>query len=116
MIWLPLQLALTEDEFDEQGEVDDLIARAVGHSFSDQNALAYLNSTELPLEIARTIFATRDYHVLWTHDFAGRRFSGAIDNIGYSMVADVYLRALTAAVARYVSSGVMPLYMIILDE
>jgi hypothetical protein len=116
MIWLPMQLGLTAEEFDDQAEVDDLIARVVGHPFSDQNALAYLNSTELPLEIARTIFATRDYHVLWTHDFAGRRFSGAIDNIGYSMVADVYLPALTAAVQRYDSAGVMPLYMIMLDQ
>jgi hypothetical protein len=116
MIWLPMQLGLTADEYDDQGEVDDLIARAVGHPFSDQNGLGYLNSTELPLEIARTIFATRDYHVLWTHDFAGRRFSGAIDNVGYSMVADVYLPALTAAVQRYDSTGVMPLYMIMLDE
>jgi hypothetical protein len=116
LIWLPMQLGLTADEFDDQAEVDDLIARVVGHPFSDQNALAYLNSTELPLEMARTIFATRDYHVLWTHDFAGRRFSGAIDNIGYSMVADAYLPALTAAVKRYDSTGVMPVYMIMLDE
>ena len=116
MIWLPLQLGLTAEQFDDQAEVDDLIARVVGHNFSDQNALAYLNSTELPLEIARTVFATRDYHVLWTHDFAGRRFSGAIDNLGYSMVADVYLPALTEAVKRYDSTGVMPLYLIMLDE
>jgi hypothetical protein len=116
MIWLPMQLGLTAEEFDDQNEVDDLIARVVGHPFSDQNALAYLNSTELPLEIARTIFATRDYHVLWTHDFAGRRFSGAIDNIGYSMVADVYLPALTEAVNRYDSTDVMPLYTIMLDQ
>ena len=116
MIWLPMQLALTEDEFDDQAEVDDLIARVVGHPFSNENGLAYLNSTELPLEIARTIFATRDYHVLWTHDFAGRRFSGAIDNIGYSMVADVYMPALAEAVKRYDSTGVMPLYMIMLDQ
>src|SRR5690348_17799906 len=72
--------------------------------FRSQNALGYLNSTELPLEIARTIFATRDYHVLWTHDFAGRRFSGAIDNIGYSMVADVYLPALDRKSTRLNSS------------
>jgi hypothetical protein len=114
--WLPLQLALTAEEFDDQAEVDDLIARAVGHPFSDQNGLAYLNSSELPLEIARTIFATRDYHVMWTHDFAGRRFSGSIDNIGYSMVADVYLPALTESVKRYDSTGVLPLYMIMLDQ
>lgn len=115
-VWLPLQLALTAEEFDDQAEVDDLIARAVGHPFSDQNGLAYLNSNELPLEIARTIYAARDYHVLWTHDFAGHRFSGTIDNIGYAMVADVYLPALTQAVKRYDSTGVMPLYLIMLDQ
>jgi hypothetical protein len=116
MVWLPLQLGLTADEFDEQREIDDIISRLVGHSFSDGNGLGYLHSTELPLEIARTIYAARDYHVLWTHDFAGRRFSGAIDNIGYSMVADVYLPALTASVKRYDSTGVFPVYMIMLDE
>lgn len=116
LVWLPLQLGLTLDEYDDQAEVDALIARAVGRPFTDQNALAYLNSTELPLEIARTIYATRDYHVLWTHDFAGRRFTGTLDNIGFSMVADAYLPALTEAVKRYDSTGVMPVYMILLDQ
>ena len=66
------------------------------------------NGTDLPLEIARSIYAARDYHVLWTHDFTGRRESGAIDNVGYSMVADAYLPALTAAVKRYDNAGVLP--------
>src|SRR5207247_4991323 len=70
----------------------------------------------LPIEIARSLYAARDYHVLWTHDFAGRRESGALDNMGYGMVADVYLPALTAAVKRYDASGRVPLYMILIDE
>src|SRR5439155_22497550 len=97
LVWLPLQLALTADQYDEQAKVDSLIERAVGRPFTDRNALALLNSTDLPIEIARSIYAARDYHVLWTHDFAGRRESGALDNMGYGMVADVYLPALTAA-------------------
>ena len=53
----------------------------------------------LPLEIARSIYAARDYHVLWTHEFMGREwFTRAIDNVGYQMVADAYLPAVTAAV------------------
>ncbi|HET7374060.1 MAG TPA: hypothetical protein VFJ20_11760 [Gemmatimonadaceae bacterium] len=115
-VWMPLELALTADQFDEQSEVDSLIARAVGHPFTDENALTYLRSTDLPLEIARSIYATRSYHVLWTHDFAGRRESGAIDNVGYSMVADAYLPALTAAVKRYDTTGVFPVYLILQDE
>ena len=116
LAWMPLELALTADQYDEQSEVDSLIARAVGHPFTDGNALTYLRSTDLPLEIARSIYAARSYHVLWTHDMTGRRPSGAIDNIGYSMVADAYLPALTAAVKRYDSTGVIPTYIILQDE
>lgn len=116
LVWLPLQLALTEDQFDDQAEVDSLIERAVGRPFTDGNALTYLRSADLPLEIARSVFATRDYHVLVTHDFAGRRETGSVDNIGYSMVADVYLPALTEAVQRYDSTGRFPVLMILLDQ
>jgi hypothetical protein len=116
LVWLPLDLALTADEFDEQLEVDSLLARAVGHPFTDRNGLTYLRSTDLPLEIARSIYAAREYHVMWMHDFTGRRESGAIDNVGFSMVADAYLPALTAAVKRYDSTGVLPSYIILQDQ
>jgi hypothetical protein len=116
LVWLPLELALTPEQFDDQAEVDSLVARAVGHPFTDDNALTYLRSTDLPLEIARSIYAARTYHVLWTHDFTGRTEAGAIDDVGYSMVADAYLPALTAAVRRYDSTGVLPAYIILQDE
>jgi hypothetical protein len=116
LVWMPVELALTPDRFEQQAQVDSLIARAVGHPFSDQNALTYLRSTDLPIEIARSIYAARSYHVLWTHDFTGRTDVNAIDNVGYSMVADAYYPALTAAVRRYDSTGVFPTYMILQDE
>jgi hypothetical protein len=117
LVWLPLQLALSEEEYDEQAEVDALIARAVGRPFTDQNALAYLRSSDIPLEIARSIFATREYHVLWTHDFAGQRDdTKVVDEIAFSMVADAYLPALTAAIQRYDSTRVFPAYMILIDQ
>jgi hypothetical protein len=116
VVWLPLNLALTPDRYDDQAEVDSLVARMVGHPFTDQNALTYLRSSDLPIEIARSIYAARDYHVLWTHDFTGRRETGAIDNIAYEMVADAYLPALTAAVKRYDSTGVLPTYIILQDQ
>jgi len=117
LVWLPLQLALTEDQYDEQTEVDALIERAVGRPFSDRNALTYLRSTDLPLEIARSIFAARDYHVLWTHDFTGRRdITRELDGLAFTMVADAYLPALTRAVQRYDSVGHLPAYIILLDQ
>ena len=117
LVWLPLQLALTPDQYDEQSEVDALIERAVGHPFTDRNALAYLRSSDIPLEIVRTVFATRDYHVLWTHDFSGiREGTNRLDEVSYAMVADGYLPALTQAVQRYDSTGHMPLYIIFHDQ
>ena len=115
LIWLAPQLALAEDQYDEQAEVDTLIGRAVGHQFTDHNAVGYLRTADLTLEIARSILAARKYHVLWVHDFAGRRTSGALDEVSYTMVADAYLPALTAAVQRYDSAGTFPQYMILLD-
>jgi hypothetical protein len=117
LVFLPLQLALTPEEHDEQSEVDALIERAVGHPFTDRNALAYLRSSDIPLEIVRTVFATRDYHVVWTHDFSGKTAgTNRLDEVSYAMVADAYLPALTQAVQRYDSTGHMPLYIIFHDQ
>ena len=116
LVWLPLRLALAPDDYDEQREVDAIIERLVGRSFSDQNTLNYLRSIDLPLEIARSIIAARDYHVLWTHDFAGWNDAGAVDNVAYDMVADAYLPALTAAVRAYDTTGRVPTYMVMIDQ
>lgn len=115
--WLPLRLALRETEFDDQPEVDSLLGRLAGRPFTDDNTLTYLRSADLPLEIARSIYAARRYHVLWTHDFAGiREETGELDALSFEMVADAYLPALTAAVRRYDSTGVLPAYVILIDQ
>jgi hypothetical protein len=119
LVFLPPQLALTSDQYDEQSEVDGLIERAVGRRFTDQNALTYLRSADIPLEIARSIFAARDYHVLQVHDFAGLREGGGkgdVDEVSYRMVADAYLPALTQAVLRYDSTRRLPAYNIFIDQ
>ena len=117
LLFLPLQLALTAEQYDEQSEVDGLIERAVGRRFTDQNALTYLRSADIPLEIARSIFAAREYHVLQVHDFAGQRDgTQSIDEVAYRMVADAYLPALTEAVQRYDSARRMPAYNIFIDQ
>lgn len=115
--WLPLRLALAPEQFDEQSEVDSLVARLVGRPFTDNNDIAYLRSGELPLEIARSIYAARDYHLLWTHDFAGvREETGELDDVAFEMVADAYLPALAEAVKRYDATGRLPVFMIFVDQ
>lgn len=114
LVWLPAQLALAPGRL-EQSDVDDIVGRVAGHRFADNNELAYLQTADMTLEIARSIVAARRYHVLWTHDFTGRRPSGRLDEISYTLVADAYLPALTAAVQRYDSTGDMPQFFFLLD-
>jgi len=117
LVWLPLQLALREDQYDEQAEVDALLERAIGHPFTDRNALSYLHSSDLPLEIARSVLAARDYHVLWQHDITGQRDrTKQLDEVAYTMVADAYYPALIRAVQRYDSTRRMPQFTIVLDQ
>lgn len=115
LVWISPALALTPEQYDEQSELDTLIGRAVGHPFTDHNALTYLRTSDLSVEIARSILAAKIYHVLWTHDFAARRPTGALDRVAYTMVADAYLPALTAAVQSYDSTGTLPQYFLFLD-
>jgi hypothetical protein len=115
-VWLPMQLALTPEEHDDQVEIDALIARVIGRPFSRGNQVTYLNEDRVQLEIARSIVAARDYHVLWVHDYAGTRSSGSVDAIGYAQTANVYFPALTQAVARFDSTGELTTYMLFLDQ
>ena len=115
-VWLPLQLALTPEEHDDQVEIDALIARVIGRPFTRRNQITYLNEDRIQLEIARSIFLARHYHVLWVHDYAGTRASGTVDAIGYAQTANVYFPALTRAVARFDSTGDLTTYMLILDQ
>ena len=115
-VWLPLQLALAEDEHDDQAEIDALIGRVVGHPFSRGNQITYLHEDRVQIELARTILAARDYHVLWVHDYAGQRPSGRVDRLGFAQTANVYYPALTRAVARYDSTGSLTTFLVFLDQ
>lgn len=114
-VWLPLQLALTPEEHDDQREIDALFARIIGRPFTDGNEITYMHEDRVQLEVARSIYAARDYHVLWVHDFAGRRHSGALDVVGFAQTANAYFPALTRAVARYDSTGKLTTYLLFLD-
>jgi hypothetical protein len=115
-VWLPLQLALAPEEHDDQAEIDALIERVEGRSFTAGNQLNYLHENDVNVEIARSIVLARDYHVLWIHDFAGTRPSGAVDVVGFRMTADVYFPALTRAVERFDSTGRLTTFLIFLDQ
>jgi hypothetical protein len=115
LVWLPLQYALLPEQYDEQGELDSLIERATHVSFTDHNRLTYVANLQFLAELQQMIRETRDYHVLWIHDFPALDSAQSIDWASFA-VLNGYLSALAARVEAYDSTGTLPSYFIFLDQ
>ena len=116
LVWLPLQLALLPEQYDEQEEIDSLISRAVGHPFTHGNRIWYVHDDRFELELIRSIGLAEDYHILWVHDFRGANSAGRLDRLSVLVATRAYLAALRDRVAMYDRTGHMPVYMIFLDQ
>jgi hypothetical protein len=116
LVWLPLQLALAPEQYDEQQELDTLISHAVSHSITHGNRIWYVHNDRFQLELIKSIARAAEYHVLWVHDFRAINDSGQPDRLSLLVVTQAYLAALRDRVARYDSVGQLPVYMIFLDE
>jgi len=116
LVWLPLQYALLPEEHDEQRELDTLLERATQVRFSDHNRIRYVANLQFHWEVRRTIKETRDYHVLWIHDFPAVTSDGALDWASFGQVVDGYLTTLAERVEAYDRTGTLPTYFIFLDQ
>ncbi len=116
MGWVPLQFGLRPEQYDEQSELDDLLARISGEQFRDGNDLIYATDERFEVALRRSILETRRYHVLWVHDIAGRNARGAADSVTRDFAVEPYLRALTAAVRTVDRGGSIPAFLILLDQ
>jgi len=116
MVWLPLALGITPGQHDTQAELDSIIGRAVGRPFIDGNEIAYINGQQATAEFPKSILDTRDYHVLWIHDYRGLNNAKEPDEVGYTATVDGYLAALLRAVRQYDARGKLPMFIILLDE
>jgi phosphatidylserine/phosphatidylglycerophosphate/cardiolipin synthase-like enzyme len=116
LVWLPLQLALTPEQYDEQSELDTLIGHAVGHPITHGNRIWYVHNSRFQLELIKSIGKAAEYHILWIHDFRGLNDSGQPDRLSLLVVTHAYLAALAERVSRYDSTGTLPAYMVFLDQ
>jgi len=116
LAWLPLQYALLPEDHDEQAELDALIERATGVSFTDDNHVSYVANLQFHWELRRMLHETRDYHVLWIHDFPAVTSTGGLDWASFEQVVDGYLAALAERVEAYDSIGRLPSFFIFLDQ
>ena len=114
-IWLPLQYALRSEDHDTQSEIDGLVERITGVPFEGGHDLVYATDERFEPALRRSIRDTREYHVLWIHDFAGRYSDGGPDSVAQDVV-HAYLAALTAAVETFERTGRIPTFLIFLDQ
>ena len=115
-VWLPLQYALLPEDHDTQGELDALVARAVGQAFTEGNFVSYVINEQFQYQLSRTIRQAEDYHVLWTHDVRGVDGVGNPDEMSFRHVLRSYLAALTERVRAYDRTGKFPVYIVLLDQ
>lgn len=116
LVFLPLQLVLQPWEHDSQQELDALIGRAVGTPFTRGNRADYITVRQFQAELLRSLHETRDYHVLWLHDYNGISPTGGVDRVGFIQAVDGYLAALTERVREFDATRRLPVYMIFLDQ
>lgn len=115
LVWLPLQFGLLPEEHDTQGELDALIERATGETFSDGNRVAYAHGLQFQWELVKGIERARDYHVLWIHDYKGVNAQGEPDLMSFYMTL-TYLQELLQGVREYDEVGRIPTYFIFIDQ
>jgi hypothetical protein len=116
LVWLPLQLGLLPEDYDDQEELDSLVSQAVGTRITHGNRIWYVHNQRFLLEVLRSIHLAQEYHILWVHDFPGFTPSGAPDRLSLLQATLAYLIALRDHVARYDETGRLPVYMIFLDQ
>lgn len=116
LVWLPLQLGLLPEQYDDQIELDTIISRAVGHYVTHGNRIGYVLNDGFQKWLEKSIANANTYHVLWIHDFSGLNDQRRPDRVSLLTVTRAYLAALRRHLESYDSTGTLPAYMIFLDQ
>jgi phosphatidylserine/phosphatidylglycerophosphate/cardiolipin synthase-like enzyme len=116
LVWLPLQLAMLPEQYDDQIELDTIISRAVGHYVTHGNRIGYVLNDRFQQWLEESIAKANKYHVLWIHDFSGLNDQRRPDRVSLLTVTRAYLAALRRHLASYDSTGHLPAYMIFIDQ
>lgn len=116
LVWLPVHLALRPDELATGSQLETLLERAVETEFTPGNEQHYIVNEQFQWELLRQIRATKDYHVLWIHDYRGLDSQKELDELGFDEIYYGYLATLIDRVKKYDATGQLPTFMIFLDQ
>ncbi|MGW8283149.1 MAG: hypothetical protein ACWGON_07605, partial [Gemmatimonadota bacterium] len=115
-VWLPLQLALREEDHDSTEELREIIELGTKQRFTEGNQTRYVMNEEFQLEFFRSVHEARDYHVLWIHDYRGYNGQGKPDEVAFKQTVRGYIQAMTDRIEEYDRTGKLPQYFIFLDQ
>ncbi len=118
LAWMPLNYGLRPDERDSQDEIESIVGRLVGNPFTSGNSVNYVLNDQFHPLLRQTIRNTREFHVLWIHDFRGLNSLREEDRVAWTQVARGYIDAMTAAIEA-LDRGErqdLPVYVVFLDE
>ena len=110
-VWMPLDLALRPEQQDSQEDIDAIVARALERPFTRGNAIFPTNGSRFQLELVRSLYEARDYHVLWIHDYAGR-VGGKPDPVAHAVTTKGYLGAMAKRIREYDTTGRLPAFFL----
>jgi len=121
LAWLPLNYGLRPEQYDSQGEIEDVLGRLVGEPFTHTNAIRYVLNDQFYYQLQNTIRQTQHYHVLWIHDFRGRNSHRGRDRVAWSQAIGGYIEALTEAIegmdrGERGERAELPVFMVFLDQ
>jgi hypothetical protein len=94
--WLPLNYGLRPAQYDSQAGIEDVVGRIEGDRFSRANTVRYILNDQFYYQLRHTIRETREYHVLWVHDFRGMNDQKAPDRVAWSQATRVLFYVIQA--------------------
>ena len=98
LAWMPLEYGLLAKERDSEEEIETIVGKLVGGPFTSGNAVNYVLNDQFHPLLRQTIQETREFHVLWIHDFRGLNSLREEDRVAWTQVARGYIDAMTAAI------------------
>jgi len=110
-VWMPLDLALRPEQQDSQEDIDAIVARALERPFTRGNSIFPTNGSRFQLELVRSLYEARDYHVLWIHDYAGR-VGTKPDPVAHAVTTKGYLGVMERRIREYDTTGRLPAFFL----
>jgi hypothetical protein len=118
LCWIPLNYGLRPHQYDTQKELNAIIGKILGDSFTGCNKVAYLINEQWHHELLKMIHDTKYYHVLIVHDYRGLNDDRIPDEVAWDITLSGYCEAILKGIDDYLlgKRKALPHFSIFLDQ